>query len=85
VRLPEDYAEDRVVIPGALYRNPEDIASWSGELRADAEIVVCCVTGKWVSQKAAHYLLDKGMHIESLEGGIEAGKQKAGQLHADRP
>jgi len=75
VRLSEDYEADPVLIPGAIYRNPEDIEVWSEELPADSKIVVYCVKGKWVSQKAASYLNDRGMDVRSLAGGIEAWKQ----------
>jgi rhodanese-related sulfurtransferase len=74
VRLPEDYAADPVLIPGALYRNPDDIERWASEIPAGADVVVYCVRGKWVSQKAAHYLSDRGVAVRSLEGGIEAWK-----------
>ena len=72
VRLEEDYAADPVLIPGALYRNPEAIREWSPSLPRDAKIVVYCVKGRWVSQKAAVYLDEQGYDVYSLEGGIEA-------------
>lgn len=76
VRLIEDYESDPVLIPGATYRNPEDIADWSSELPEDARVVVYCVRGKWVSQKAATFLNQKGLDVQSLQGGIEAWKAK---------
>ena len=74
VRLEEDYAADPQLIPGALYKNPDAITEWASELPKDAKIVVYCVRGKWVSQKAATYLSDRGHDVVSLEGGIEAFK-----------
>ena len=72
VRLEEDYAANPVLIPGALYRNPESIDEWSSGLPRDATIVVYCVKGRWVSQKAAAYLDEQGFNVYSLDGGIEA-------------
>ena len=72
VRLEEDYAANPELIPGALYRNPESISEWASSLPQDAKIVVYCVKGKWVSQKAASYLEDRGYEVYSLDGGIEA-------------
>lgn len=79
VRLLEDFEADPVLIPGAEYKNPEDIVAWSSALPEDAKVVVYCVKGKWVSQKVAHYLDEKGFEVASLEGGIEAWKQETDQ------
>ena len=79
VRLREDFNADPVLIPGASYRDPENIGSWFAEIPADADVVVYCERGKWVSQKAANFLDSKGIEVHSLEGGIEAWKEKAGQ------
>lgn len=75
VRLLEDYQANSVLIPGATYMNPENIETWSSELPMDSKVVVYCVKGKWVSQKAANYLSDRGIETYSLEGGIEAWQQ----------
>lgn len=72
VRLKEDFEADPVLIPGALYRNPENIVEWSSSLPADSKVVVYCVKGKWVSQKAANFLDEKGFDVYSLDGGIQA-------------
>lgn len=77
VRLEEDYAANPELIPGALYRNPEAISEWSSSLPQDAKIVVYCVKGKWVSQKAASYLEERGFEVYSLDGGIEAWQAQA--------
>ena len=79
VRLLEDFEADPVLIPGAEYRNPEDIVAWSSALPEDTKVVVYCVKGKWVSQKVANYLDDQGVEVTSLEGGIEAWKQENDQ------
>jgi hypothetical protein len=50
VRLIEDYEADPILIPKARYRNPENIEQWFSELPTDAEGVVYCVRGNWVSQ-----------------------------------
>lgn len=79
VRLPEDFAADPVLIPHARYENPDDIERWAASMSpVDGPVVVYCVRGKWVSQKAANYLQDRGFEVYSLEGGIEAW-QSAGK------
>ena len=79
VRLTEDRAANPVLIPGAEYKNPELISEWSGSLPGDATVVVYCVKGKWVSQKAANYLDAQGVDVYSLEGGIDAWERDARQ------
>lgn len=74
VRLREDFDASPTLIPGATYRDPESIARWSSALPRDAKVVVYCVKGKWVSQKAAHYLRQQGYDVYSLSGGIEGWK-----------
>ena len=75
VRLLEDYQAHPVLIPGATYSDPDNIQDWSGKLPGQAKVVVYCVRGKWVSQKAANYLAGKGYEVYTLEGGIEAWEQ----------
>ena len=75
VRLKEDFDGDPVLIPGAVYRNPESIQDWADQMSPiDGPVVVYCVRGKWVSQKAATYLESKGFDVFSLDGGIEGWK-----------
>ncbi len=75
VRLKEDFERDTQLIPGATYLDPEKLATWSATLPRDAEIVVYCVAGKWVSQKVAALLHAQGLRVSSLAGGIEAWKK----------
>ncbi len=77
VRLIEDFEADPELIPGALYRNPDDIERWADSLSGDSKVVVYCVRGKWVSHKAADYLSRKGLDAYVLEGGLEAWRQAA--------
>jgi len=72
VRLSEDFAANPTMLPGAIRRDPEDMADWASKLPKDKPVVVYCVKGKWVSQKAATYLSEHGFDVRSLEGGIDA-------------
>lgn len=77
VRLSEDFAANRSMIPGAIRRDPDAISDWASKLPKDKPVVVYCVKGKWVSQKAATYLNEHGFDVRSLEGGIEAWTAQA--------
>ena len=72
VRLNEDFAASPTMIPGAVHRDPEAIAQWASQIPKDKPVVVYCVKGKWVSQKAATYLSKHGFDVRSLDGGIDA-------------
>lgn len=72
VRLSEDFAASPTMIPGAIRRDPEGIADWASKLPKNKPVVVYCVKGKWVSQKAATYLSEHGFDVRSLDGGINA-------------
>jgi len=74
VRLAPDFAEDPVLIPGAVWLDPNDTASWASELSSETAVVVYCVKGKWVSQSVTKKLRDLGLDVAQLEGGIEAWK-----------
>lgn len=77
VRLVEDYEADPTLIPGAAYKDPENIEQWYSSVPPDSKVVVYCVKGKWVSQKAAHFLQSKGYDVYSLDGGIEGWRNSS--------
>lgn len=83
VRLKEDFDADPVLLPGATYRDPDKIELWAKNLSpGDGPVVVYCVRGKWVSQKAATYLADEGFDVYTMEGGIEAWKARGRDVEA---
>ncbi len=76
VRLMEDFEAEPVLIPGANYMNPEEIEQWYSEIPKDTKVIVYCVKGHWVSQKAATFLDDKGYDVIFLEGGIHGWQEE---------
>ena len=83
VRLEEDYALNPVLIPGAERRDPDHIAEWASRIPKDRPVAVYCVKGRWVSQKAAAYLADRGLDAYSVEGGLEAWSARASPDRSD--
>ena len=71
------------MLSGALRRDPEKVAIWAKTLPAASSVVVYCVHGHEVSQKAAAALQQLGLNAGYLEGGIEDG-WKAGGAPLDR-
>ncbi|HEX9448098.1 MAG TPA: Fe-Mn family superoxide dismutase [Dongiaceae bacterium] len=72
VCLAEDLAKRSDMLPGALIKAPEEIASWADELPTDKEIVVYCVYGFQISGDAVTELCRRGLKARSLAGGIAA-------------
>ncbi len=72
VRLEKDRVDVEHPIPGAEWRNPKQVAEWSGEIDEVDEIIVHCVHGHHVSQSVRDALRSRGIRSRLLEGGIEA-------------
>ena len=59
-------------IPGAEWKDPENIAEWSKALGRHTEVILYCVHGHNVSQGARDFLRERGLRARIIEGGIEA-------------
>src|SRR5262245_49646713 len=68
------------MIQGALWRNPDRVSEWAGELPRASRVVVYCVHGDEVSQGVAKVLRENGPAAQYLRGGIEAWKAADGAL-----
>jgi rhodanese-related sulfurtransferase len=66
------------MIAGALWRDPERVADWAGELPRASRVVAYCVHGREVSQGIAKALGERGLAAQFLHGGIEDGWKVAG-------
>ncbi|MDH3317081.1 MAG: rhodanese-like domain-containing protein [Gammaproteobacteria bacterium] len=71
VRLIEDRSPVDHPIPGAVWRNPDEVESWRKEIGAEDTVVVYCVHGLRVSQGVCAALRAQGTRVSYLEGGIE--------------
>jgi rhodanese-related sulfurtransferase len=86
VRRRAAFVAARETVGGALRRDPEQVAIWASQLPEAAGVVVYCVHGHEVSQKAAAALASTGIDARFLEGGIEEGwKAAAGPLDRKPP
>jgi len=81
VRRRPAFTASREMIDGALRRDPEQVGAWASSLPLAGSVVVYCVHGHEVSQKAAAALAESGLDARYLEGGLEEGwKAVAGAL-----
>ncbi len=78
VRREDSFRWATDMIAGALWRDPERISEWAGELPRASRVVACCVHGHEVSRSIASALCSQGITAQVLEGGIEAGWKPAG-------
>jgi rhodanese-related sulfurtransferase len=68
------------LIPGAVWRDPEQVDRWAALMNPDRPVVVYCVHGHEVSQGVVDRLRDLALEALLLEGGIEAWKAAGGRV-----
>jgi len=78
VRRKADYEAEPHLIPGAVWRDPVQVDSWSRELPKGRPVVVYCVKGGSVSQSIADNLNKKQVTTRYVEGGLKAWKESGG-------
>ena len=82
VRRQNDFDADRVTLPDAQWKNPEQLAEWSKSLPKDREVVIYCARGGSVSNSVLDQLRAQGVKARFIEGGIEAWKTAGGPTAA---
>ncbi|MBU1404412.1 MAG: HDIG domain-containing protein [Proteobacteria bacterium] len=60
------------MIPGAVWRDPEQVQQWAGEIAKDTQTVIYCARGGSVSQSVTNTLREKGLAVAYLDGGLKA-------------
>jgi uncharacterized protein len=80
VRRKADHEAAPGVIPGAVWRDPEQVAQWAGDLPANTATVIYCTRGGSVSQSVSSTLLKKGVAVAYLDGGLKAWTEHGGTL-----
>lgn len=66
------------IMDGAVWRDPERVQEWAGELSKSDPVVVFCVYGFHVSCKTAIALRDAGFDAKYMKGGYSAWKAIGG-------
>jgi Fe-Mn family superoxide dismutase len=72
-------AEPRL-IPGAVWREPDEVEIWADALNRNRSVVIYCVRGHEVSKGVVDRLRTLGFEAALLEGGIEAWKASGGPV-----
>ena len=80
VRRAAAFTASTEMLRGALRREPERVDAWAKSLPRAESVVVYCVHGHEVSQRAAEALSQAGMSARYLEHGLEGWKAADGAL-----
>jgi len=78
VRRAADYEAAQVKLPGAEWKNPEQMADWGQTLPKDRDVVIYCMRGGAVSNSVVDHLQAQGIKARFIEGGIEAWQAAGG-------
>jgi Fe-Mn family superoxide dismutase len=80
VRRRPAFDADPGLMPGAVWKDPEQVGTWAAALRQDQPVVAYCVHGHEVSRGVVDRLRALGIEAALLEGGIEAWKAAGGPV-----
>lgn len=72
IRRKTDHEAAPGMIPGAVWRDPEQIAQWADEVAKESRTVIYCARGGSVSQSVSNTLQKKGLAVAYLDGGLKA-------------
>ncbi len=72
VRRRSDLDAAPAMIPGAVWRDPEMVEQWADEVEKEKRTLIYCVRGGSVSQSVGKKLLERGIDVAYLNGGIKA-------------
>ena len=80
VRRAADREAASAHLPGAQWKNPEQLAEWADSLPQDQDIVLYCARGGSVSNSVVDALQARGLRARFIEGGIEGWKAAGGAV-----
>lgn len=80
VRRRADIDASNEAIPGASWKDPEQIDQWIGALPKNNDVVIYCVRGGGVSNSVVDRLHVEGVNARFIEGGIEGYKAAGGKV-----
>ena len=72
VRRRSDHESGPSGIPGAVWKDPEQVDAWSSGLSRDKPVVIYCVRGGSVSASVQAALRAKDFEVRFAEGGLAA-------------
>ena len=80
VRRKMDIEASSDAVPGASWKDPEQIDQWIDTLPKNHDVVIYCVRGGSVSNSVVDRLHAAGVNARYIEGGIEGYKAAGGKV-----
>lgn len=80
VRRPADLAAEPVMIPGAVWHDPDAVEVWGSELPPNTEIIIYCARGGSVSKSVLAALRAKNLPARYVEGGLAGWRHSGGEV-----
>lgn len=83
----DNYAAENIVVPGAKWRDPEQVAQWQGELPTDKPVIIYCVRSSSASNAVVDSLCARDLDAAFIDGGIKVWKsvvERPGDLSSVR-
>jgi len=75
VRRPQFFAQSTDMLPGAQWRDPSLLHTWSKDLSASQPVLIYCVHGYDIGKSSALSLRAQGFDARYIAGGIEAWRE----------
>ena len=80
VRRRADIDASNESIPGATWKDPEQIDQWIDAVTKNDDVVIYCVRGGSVSNSVVDRLHAAGVNARFIEGGVEGYKAAGGKV-----
>ena len=80
VRRAEAVARDQCALPGAVWRDPEQVEAWWRELEPARPVLVYCVHGHEVGRGVRDRLRAHGLDARLLAGGLTGWRESGGRV-----
>jgi rhodanese-related sulfurtransferase len=80
VRKRPAFETDPVMLPRAVWRDPQSVERWATELPSGCSVVAYCVHGHEVSRGVRDALRRRGVMAGIIEGGIEGWRAAGGSV-----
>lgn len=80
VRRQNDYAASSEIIPGSVWKNPEQLDAWLPDVPRNQPVIIYCVRGGSVSNSVVDLLQLENVNARFIEGGIEGWKAAGGNV-----
>jgi Fe-Mn family superoxide dismutase len=76
VRRKRVFEKANTTLPGAQWRDPDNVAEWCDSVPKDKPVLVYCIYGHEVGRSTALALRARGIDARVLEGGIDAWQRE---------